>query len=71
MEPEKAIKGYKAENVKLQNTIDDYAKNLRQNPHLNFDMAFVFQTETTRQTTEWIESLRADCSIRYIFTFIY
>lgn len=26
MEPEKAIKGYKAENVKLQKTIDDYAK---------------------------------------------
>ena len=30
MEPEKAIKGYKAENVKLQNTIDDYAKTVGQ-----------------------------------------
>ncbi len=45
-------------------TIDDYAKNLRQNPHLNFDMAFVFQTETTRQTNEWIESLRDGVSIK-------
>ena len=30
MEPEKAIKGYKAENVKLQKTIDDYAKTVGQ-----------------------------------------
>ena len=30
MEPEKTIKGYKAENVKLQKTIDDYAKTVGQ-----------------------------------------
>ena len=30
MELEKAIKGYKAENVKLQKTIDDYAKTVGQ-----------------------------------------
>ena len=30
MEPQKAIKGYKAENVKLQKTIDDYAKTVGQ-----------------------------------------
>jgi putative transposase len=30
MEPEKAIKGYKAENIKLQKTIDDYAKTVGQ-----------------------------------------
>lgn len=30
MEPEKAIKGYKAENMKLQKTIDDYAKTVGQ-----------------------------------------
>jgi putative transposase len=30
MEPEKAIKGYKSENIKLQKTIDDYAKTVGQ-----------------------------------------
>ena len=30
MEPQRAIKGYKAENVKLQKTIDDYAKTVGQ-----------------------------------------
>ena len=30
IEPEKATKGYKAENIKLQKTIDDYAKTVGQ-----------------------------------------
>ena len=41
----------------------DYPFHLRQNEHLKFDIALVFQTETTRETQEWIDNLRSVKSI--------
>ena len=44
--------------------VEDYKFHMRQNPHLKFDIAFVFETEITRQTEEWIQYLRDGMSVR-------
>ena len=33
---------------------EDFQHNIRQNPHINFDIAFIFQTETQRDTGEML-----------------
>ena len=44
--------------------MEDYRFHMRQNPHLKFDIAFVFETEITRMTEEWIQYLRDGMSVR-------
>ena len=44
----------------------DYKFYMRQNPHLKFDIAFVFETEITRMTEEWIQYLRDGGSVREV-----
>jgi hypothetical protein len=41
----------------------DYPFHLRQNEHLKFDIALVFQTETTRETQEWIDNIKSGKSV--------
>jgi hypothetical protein len=41
----------------------DYPFHLRQNEHLKFDKALVFQTETTRETQEWIDNIKSGKSV--------
>ena len=43
--------------------IEDYPFHLRQNEHLKFDKALVFQTETTRETQEWIDNIKSGKSV--------
>ena len=42
----------------------DYKFHMSQNPHLKFDIAFVFETESIRQTNKWIRHLRDGMSVR-------
>ena len=44
----------------------DYPFHLRQNEHLKFDIALVFQTETTRETQEWIDNIKSGKSVNDI-----
>ena len=44
--------------------VEDYTFYLRQNPHLKFDIAFVFETEHTRTSTDWIQHLKDGMSVR-------
>lgn len=43
---------------------EDYKFHMRQNPHLKFDIAFVFETEITRMSAEWIQNLKDGMSVR-------
>ena len=44
----------------------DYKFYMRQNPHLKFDIAFVFETEHTRNSSNWIQYLRDGGSVREV-----
>ena len=46
--------------------VEDYRFYLRQNPHLKFDIAFVFETEHTRNSSNWIQYLRDGGSVREV-----
>ena len=46
--------------------VEDYTFYLRQNPHLKFDIAFVFETEHTRNSSNWIQYLRDGGSVREV-----
>ena len=41
----------------------DYPFHLRQNEHLKFDIALVFQTEPSRETQEWIDNIKSGKSV--------
>jgi len=45
-------------------TVEDYTFYIRQNSHLKFDIAFVFETEHTRNSSDWIQYLRDGGSVR-------
>ena len=48
----------------INNSIcEDYARPLRQNPHLKFDKALVFLTETSRETSYWIDHIKRGKSV--------
>ena len=47
----------------MDGMLDDYPFHLRQNEHLKFDKALVFQTETTRETQEWIDNIKSGKSV--------
>jgi len=44
--------------------VEDYKFHMRQNPHLKFDIALVFETEITRMSAEWIQNLKDGMSVR-------
>ena len=46
--------------------VEDYTFYLRQNPHLKFDIAFVFETEHTLNSSNWIQYLRDGGSVREV-----
>ncbi len=46
-----------------QGVIEDYSYHLRQNLHLKFDIALVFQTEPSRETQEWINHIKSGKSV--------
>ena len=47
----------------MNGILKDYPFHLRQNEHLKFDIALVFQTETTRETQEWIDNIKSGKSV--------
>ena len=47
----------------MNGILKDYPYHLRQNEHLKFDIALVFQTETTRETQEWIDNIKSGKSV--------
>ncbi len=47
---------------------EDYSFNLRQNEHLKFDIALVFQTEPSRSTQEWINYIKSGMSVKSVDT---
>jgi hypothetical protein len=47
----------------MNGILKDYPFHLRQNEHLKFDKALVFQTETTRETQEWIDNIKSGKSV--------
>ena len=49
-----------------QGVIEDYSYHLRQNEHLKFDIALVFQTEHTRSTTDWINYIKSGISVKEV-----
>jgi len=44
--------------------IEDYPFHIRQNEHLKFDIALIFQTEPSRSTQEWIGSIKSGTSVK-------
>jgi hypothetical protein len=49
-----------------QGVIEDYSYHLRQNLHLKFDIALVFQTEHTRSTRDWINHIKSGMSVKEV-----
>ena len=48
--------------------IEDYPFHIRQNEHLKFDIALVFQTEPSRSTQEWINYIKSGMSVKSVDT---
>jgi len=47
----------------MNGILKDYPYHLRQNEHLKFDIALVFQTEPSRETQEWIDNIKSGKSV--------
>jgi len=52
-------------------TTRDYAFNLRQNGHIKWDLAFVFQTEPVRQGNVWFRILQETNDITQVVEIMY
>jgi hypothetical protein len=50
----------------MNGILKDYPFHLRQNEHLKFDIALVFQTENSRSTTDWINHIKSGMSVKEV-----
>ena len=50
----------------MNGILKDYPYHLRQNEHLKFDIALVFQTEPSRETQEWIDNIKSGMSVKEV-----
>ena len=48
--------------------IEDYPFHIRQNEHLKFDIALVFETESSRSTSDWINYIKSGMSVKSVDT---
>ena len=47
---------------------EDYPFHIRQNEHLKFDIALVFETESSRSTSDWINYIKSGMSVKSVDT---
>ena len=50
----------------MDGMLDDYPFHLRQNEHLKFDIALLFQTENSRSTLDWIRHIKSGMSVKEV-----